>query len=275
MLRAAIPPETAAMPTDTRCNEAAALLMALFREGRQIGHLPDALRPANPAEGHAIQAAYATLSDAPPQGWKIAATSAAGQAHINVSGPLPGRILADRLLEPGAPVPLSGNNMRVAELEFAFRLGRDLPARGGPYSEAAIRAAVDALHPAIEMPASRFSDFCAVGEPALIADNACAGLFVIGPAFAPSAWRGRDLAAHRVVATLEGKGRFPGIGGNVLGDPWIALRWLVGECGRLGVDLAAGQIVSTGTCLTPIPVGEGDRLTADFGLGPPLELRFA
>ncbi len=262
------------MPTDARAREAAALLMTLFREGRQIDRLPDALGPATAAEGHAIQAAYAALPGRPPVGWKIAATSVAGQTHINVGGPLAGRILADRVLAEGAPVPLAGNNMRAAELEFAFRLGRDLPARPGGYSQAEVRAAVAALHPAIEMPASRFTDFCAVGEPALIADNACAGLFVIGPAFDLADWQDLDLAAHEVMATLAGKGSHPGVGSNVLGDPWLALRWLVNECSALGADLTAGQIVSTGTCVTPIPVEEGDRLTADFGLGRSLDLRF-
>ena len=57
-------------------------------------------------------------------GWKIAATSLAGQKHINVDGPLAGRLLAGRELQPGTPVPLAGNLMRVAEAEFAFTMAR-------------------------------------------------------------------------------------------------------------------------------------------------------
>ena len=42
-------------------------------------------------------------------------------------------------------------------------------------------AAVAALHLGIEIPNSRYLDFTAVGAPQLIADNACADQFVLGP----------------------------------------------------------------------------------------------
>ncbi len=43
-----------------------------------------------------------------------------------------------------------------------------------------VMAAVDSLHPAIELPDSRNLDFARVGAPQLIADNACAGWFILG-----------------------------------------------------------------------------------------------
>lgn len=43
-------------------------------------------------------------------------------------------------------------------------------------------AAVATLHLAIEIPDSRYRDFCAVGAPRPIADDACAHLSVLGPA---------------------------------------------------------------------------------------------
>ena len=56
--------------------------------------------------------------------------------------------------------------------------------------------AVDTLHPAIEIPDSRFADYVKAGEAQLIADNACAHLFVLGaPALrtgAHSIWSRRD-----------------------------------------------------------------------------------
>ena len=33
----------------------------------------------------------------------------------------------------------------------------------------------------------------------------------------------------------------------------------------LGLVLRAGQVVTTGTCLVPLPIGAGDRILADFG----------
>ncbi|MBT8423717.1 MAG: hypothetical protein KJO67_01980 [Silicimonas sp.] len=263
------------MLSETDCEAAAEIFDCHWRDGRQIDHLPEPLRPRTRSEGYRIQDALARAAGDPVHAWKIAATSAAGQAHINVDGPLAGRIFRNRVLAPGATIALSGNNMRVAELEFAFRLGRDLPPRDGGYDMASVRDAVSALHPAIEIPASRYADFTLVGAPALIADNSCAHLFVFGDAFDPSDWTDRDLAGWQVNAEVAGKGVTEGIGRNVLGDPWTALHWLVNECSEHGLPLAEGQLVSTGTCLIPVPVIEGDRLVADFGAGAPITLDFS
>ena len=70
-------------------------------------------------------------------GWKIAATSEAGQKHINVDGPMAGRILAETVIADGGTASMAGNEMRVAEPEFAFRMRTDLPARSAPYTRAA------------------------------------------------------------------------------------------------------------------------------------------
>ncbi len=56
-----------------------------------------------------------------------------------------------------------------------------------------VLASVATLHPAIEIPDSRYVDFTAVGAAQLIADNACAHQFVLGPA-ASGSWRSMDLA---------------------------------------------------------------------------------
>ena len=153
--------------------------------------------------------------------------------------------------------------MRVAEPEFAFRMGRDLPPRSTPYTVREALDAVDTLHPAIEIPDSRFADFVSAGAAQIIADNACAHLFVLG-APATSNWRALDLVEEKPVITLGGK-TFTGHGKNVLGDPRIALAWLANELRQLGVTLRAGQVVTTGTCHPPLPIQSGDLFEADFG----------
>ena len=55
-------------------------------------------------------------------------------------------------------------------------------------------------------------------------------------------------------------------GSAVLGDPFVALQWLANEVSSLGLALEAGQFVSTGTCMSPLAVAPGDRVTADFGV---------
>jgi 2-keto-4-pentenoate hydratase len=105
--------------------------------------------------------------------------------------------------------------------------------------------AVDTLHPAIEIADSRFADFASAGEAQLIADNACAHLFVLG-ASTQASWRALDLFEQRPVITL-GTQRYIGLGKNVLGDPRVALTWLANGLRLLGITLRAGQVVTTGT----------------------------
>ena len=243
---------------------ASQILVRHWRDGTVLASLPAALRPATRAEGYAIQARLETISARPLQGWKIAATSTAGQAHIGVDGPLAGRLLAEMIHEDGATLALASNRMRVAEPEFAFRMGSDLAPRARPYTTGEVLAAVGALHVAIEIPDSRFEDFVTAGAAQLIADNACGHRFVLGPE-APALWRDLDLAAHRVVGRVGDRIARDGRGANVLGDPRIALTWLANELSRHGVTLAAGQIVTTGTCMVPLEIAPGDDVTADYG----------
>ena len=248
-------------------------LWDLWRQGGRIAALPAQLRPTTREEGYAVQALIEARSAHPLYGWKIAATSVAGQRHIGVDGPLAGRLLRERVRESSAELALGSNHMRVAEPEFAFRMGRTLPARAAPYELDEVMAAVDTLHPAIELPDSRYDDFSNVGAAQLIADNACAHYFVLGPA-AQARWRSEDLAEHAVTGTVTGKLRREGKGANVLGDPRAALTWLANELSRLGIALAAGQVVTTGTCVVPLPVGHADHVFADFGTLGSVELRF-
>lgn len=242
---------------------AARTLHEHWQAGTKLAALEPAQRPLNRADGYAIQAAIERCSAGGLFGWKIAATSEAGQKHINVKGPMAGRILAETVIADGGTALMAGNEMRVAEPEFAFRMRIDLPPRQTPYSMREVLDAVDTLHPAIEIPDSRFADFIGAGEAQLIADNACAHRFVLGPATTAD-WRAMDLIEHRPVLTLRGE-RFVGHGRNVLGDPRVALTWLANELRELGIELKAGRVVTTGTCHPPLPIQAGDLCAADFG----------
>ena len=244
-----------------------------WRRGTKLDALEASLRPRDRAEGYAIQAAIEHGSAGHLFGWKIAATSEAGQKHINVDGPMAGRILSETVIADGGTASMAGNEMRVGEPEFAFRMATDLPPRSQPYTVQQVLDAVGTLHPAIEIPDSRFSDFVSAGAAQIIADNACAHLFVLG-APTTSNWRALDLVEQRPVITLREQ-QFTGHGRNVLGDPRIALTWLANELSLLGVTLRAGQIVTTGTCHPPLPIQSGDVFAADFGVLGKVSVRFS
>ena len=250
-------------PTTTR--EAARLLLDCWQSNRTVPQLPQHCRPSSRAEGYAIQREMLSQSARRRFGWKIAATSSAGQSHIGVDGPLAGMIHATQVIAEGAPVPIGRSLMKVAEFEFAFRMRTALAPRAEPYRVEEVMAAVDSLHPAIEVPDSRYDDFARAGAAQLIAENACADRFILGQA-CPSAWRSLDLAAHRVAISVTGREPLTGIGSNVLGDPRIALTWIANELSTHGMMLEAGEVVTTGTCAMPVPVAPGIRIEADYGV---------
>jgi 2-keto-4-pentenoate hydratase len=66
------------------------------------------------------------------------------------------------------------------------------------------------------------------------------------------------------VINLRGR-QYVGYGKNVLGDPRVALAWLVNELRQLGLTLKQGEVVTTGTCHPPLPIQAGDVVAADFG----------
>lgn len=253
---------------------AAEAIHRAWQAGDVMEALPDGQRPATRTEGYAIQAGLEAFSSAPRAGWKIAATSKAGQHHIGVDQPLAGRLFVEWLVAPGAQVSIAQNRMRVAEPEFAFRFAREVGPRAAPYTAEEVMAAVGDLHLCIELPDSRFRDFARAGGPSLIADNACTRELVVGPPVTAD-WRAVDLSRHTVRAEVGTRYTRDGIGSNVLGDPRAALAWLVNEVTGLGLTLRAGELVTTGTCVVPLEIEPGDEVRADFGLLGKIAVRIA
>ena len=256
------------MNTDL-ARQAAEILYQHRQAGTVLETLPEAIRPQNRAQGYQIQAMLETDKADKRLGWKIAATSQAGQRHIGLNGPIAGRILSSMLLQERAPAPFGSNHMRVAEAEFVFCVGRDISPRRTPYSQNEVMAEISSLHLGLEFPDSRFADFASAGEAQLIADNACAHKFMMGSAV-PDSWRDLDLSAHLVQARVSGSSgqaetEYDGAGANVLGCPRIAMTWLVNELSEQNITLTRGEFVTTGTTTLPMVIKPGCLVVADFG----------
>lgn len=256
--------------------QASDILVSHWQKGTTLDALPSDVKPSESSDGYAIQAHILRLTSKPLFGWKIAATSSAGQHHINVTRPLAGRILDERVTRSRERVSLGPNRMQVAELEFVFRIGQTVKPREEPYSTAEAMGMVDGLFLGVEVPDSRYEDFTKVGAAQLIADNACADRFVIGPEVKVD-WRVRDLAAHVVKGWKKNDESFAvraGSGREVLGGPEIALTWIVNELSSHGMELGKGEFVTTGTCVVPIPAKPGDVVVGDYGDFGKMEVEF-
>jgi 2-keto-4-pentenoate hydratase len=262
----------------------AARLLAALRGPRAAGTmrpaaLPPELAPRSEAQAYAVQGALAQLLGASVGGWK-ASLSAVGDGHAGhghaghcqtchgQAAPLYRR---DIHATP-ARVPCPDVDGVGVEPEIAFLLGRDLEGRpdGRPYGLEDLDAAIDAVHPVIEIVHSRFAELDAAPPLDRLADNLSNAGLVRGPGC--RSWRTIPLGAVPLrleVRRPDGtRSAHEGRGGHGHGDPRLPLLWLVNDAIARGVPLRRGELVTTGSCAGLHPVGPGARVSVHFdGLG--------
>ncbi|TCH96439.1 hypothetical protein EJV46_20895 [Roseococcus sp. SYP-B2431] len=241
------------------------------RTGRSVESAGHRL-PLDRDEAYAVQREVIALSGSAPCGYKIGSTSAEAQRILGTTEPGAGRLVTSFTHASPARLPIAAAHGPAVEGEFAFRLGRDLPARVTPYAPEDISAAIEAVAGAIEMVGSRFAGGLGQqGRLLTTADSSAHIGLVTGP-WHP--WRRQDLRPHRVEMFVDGIARGSGTGARALGDPLNVLAWLVRHLSAQGQGLLAGEIVATGTCTGLDPVTPGGTATADFGTLGRVEIAF-
>ena len=219
----------------------------------RIDGLPESCRPSTLDDAYRIQDRLIALLGESTVGWKIGSSSQKARDFVGISdSSLRARMLDMNCYEHPAALGEHFFSMRALECEFAFTLGRDLAPSAGPFDEDAVLAAIEDMHPAIEISDSRYTDWTGVGGPALVADNCNDGAFVRGPP--ATAWRGTSLTRHRVTLHVDDRLAATGSGGEVITAPLGVLVWLANDLAARGMGLSAGQIVTTGSCTGVVPV---------------------
>lgn len=152
------------------------------------------------------------------------------------------------------------------EPELMFTLKDDLPARGEPWSQAEVDAAIGEAHMAIELIGTRFEDPSQCLFPAMLADGVSNQGQIIGPRV--------DLAGALVARTLQIQ--IEGAADAVLsyngqhpsGLPTEPLAWFANFLNAQGRGLVAGEKIITGTYagVLEVPLNRHLRM-AYAGLG--------
>lgn len=234
-------------------------LIAARRTGLHVGPVAADLLPATDADAYAIQEAVARGLGARVAGWKVGAASPEAE-------PSCAPLFADLVQASPARFPAGAADFRGVEAELACRIGRDLPARGGPYADDEVWAAIESFHVAIEILATRYADRRSQPGPAILADNISNGGFCYGPPVAD--WQRIDFRRQTAQLLIDGDVAAEAVGGNTAGHPGRLLTWLANHCAARGRPLAAGQIVTTGSHTGLVIAPPGSRVTARFaGLG--------
>lgn len=252
--------------------EAVEAMLAARREMRRIPGLPEAGAPATFDEAYLVQDAFVLRSGLGVGGWKVGCTSEAAQKMLGVSEPFFGPVFSPAIFRSPAEPSAASFHMLALECEFAFRLGRDLPAREEPYGRERIIESVQAVVPAIEVISTRLDDFKAYGGLQITADCGANGALVLGQEIRD--WQDLDLDRHEVKLVVDGLEKAKGTGVAVLGHPLNALIWFASKMHERGRGLRTGEVISTGTCTGLVPVEPEQQAVADFGALGTVEVKF-
>ena len=189
-------------------------------------------------------------------------------------------------------VDVGGHRLRGVEAEWAFTLGVDLHVGGQGDAPQQLTMqqliqAIESVTPVIEVVASRLdveglSDaelgVCGRG-PTVVADQAGHGQLLMGTQHTVSLadWQ-KHYSQDQVAVYVNGSPQATGTPANVLGNPMVALQWVVntiprwyeaGSVGSKAVDggfvLSAGTVVTTGTMTGITPAAPGDAVGVQFG----------
>ncbi|MDQ0771586.1 2-keto-4-pentenoate hydratase [Streptomyces aurantiacus] len=201
-------------------------------------------------------------------GHKAGVTSKAMQEQMGVDEPDSGVLLDEMLLPSGATLDSHTLLQPRVEAEIAFRLGRDL--HGPDVDVDAARGAVTDVFLALEVIDTRFTSW-QITVADSIADNASCARVVTGPMVPLDP--ALDLAAERLVVSIDGTDVATGEGRAVLGDPLRPLVWLARRLDRFGGGLAAGDLVLAGSVHASLPLTADSTVRACSPHLPPVALQ--
>lgn len=242
-------------------------LFAADHLGRQMGLLSRRHPDMTMDDAYAVQAALVARKLATGRkriGWKIGLTSRAMQDALNIDTPDSGVLLDDMLFETGSRVPKGRFIQPRIEAEIAFVMKAPLK---GDVTRDDIIAATDYVCPSLEILDTRILR----ADPDTgktrtivdtISDNAANAGVVLGDTrLAPDC----DLRWLGAIVSRDGTVEETGLGAGVLNDPVTSVLWLAQRMEQYGQQIAAGDIVLSGSFIRPVECPPGTQIDADFG----------
>jgi 2-keto-4-pentenoate hydratase len=243
-------------------------LVAARRAACPLAGFPGAV-PPDLATAYAVQDAAIAQFGAPVVGWKVAMIAPQFRDRYP-SARLAGPVLDGTVsrAEDGQTivVPVVPGGFAAVEAEFVARIGRDLPPRAEPYTEAEVAAAIGALHAGVEIAGFPLADITALGPGVVIACFGNNAGLIVGKPIADWTTRPPSTFATEVMIDDVEAGR--GSAAVLPGGPVGATTFLANHLSERGIGLRAGDWVSTGATTGVHEVKAGQHAEVAFdGIG--------
>ena len=245
--------------------EIADILIAGERDRREVPQISDTYGDPEISTAYEAQKVFVESKLAAGDvlvGYKLGLTSRNKQRAMGVDSPLYGRVTSSMLSTYGDPISFDRFIHPRVESEIAFLLGADVQA---PATVTSVLAATKLVYGAVDVLDSRYEGFKFTLSD-VVADNASAGAFYLGPLALPPA----DLELHTLgcVVRVDGEVVMTAAGAAVMGHPAASVAWLANQLAAEGESLKAGQLIFSGGVTAPVPVVPGGSVTFEFdGLG--------
>lgn len=226
-------------------------IVTSWREQRALPNIDETLT-INSAYSVQTRSVRAKLQGASPAGFKAGLTSAPAQARFKTNDAVAGVLFKEGALKSAGTISLREARGLYIEVEIAMRIGTSIDK---PLADiAALRAHIDGIAPAIELPNLDYSQPQSLDAIDIIATNVAASKYIVGDFVSPQQ---HDPNAVDVQLTCNDKEMFTGKGSDSLGDQWRAALWLVNKMLEQGWQLEPGQILLTGSLGKMLPGATG------------------
>lgn len=231
-------------------------LIAACQAGTQLDHLPQAVATLD--EAYRVQTAFVAAAGG-IGGWKVSPLRPGAPPRCS---PIP----APFIRSPAASVAGPRGSDWLVEIEIAVRLKAGLSPAGGAVTRAAVAAAIDTVHPAIEIVESRLVAGLDAPDLDRVADLQCCGGVILGPG--RTDWQALDFSAEIAELTSGRETVRSEVVQPATGETLDALVWLAGHAAERGSPLRAGQVIITGARLGPLPlVADADAVARVGAIG--------
>jgi 2-keto-4-pentenoate hydratase len=245
-----------------------AIRLANARNDARALELDNAL-VASVDEAYAVQSQLAMLAGGDVRGWKVTALTPPDQAKYRATRAVAGPLFAPYVGRAPGNFALSRFVAPLIECEIAFVLAADLPARAQAYARGEVEAAVEAVVAAIEVADCRLAGNAS--DLMKLTDDMGNGALVTGTPIA--GWRELDLTDIAITLTADNGEAQAANSSRILGNPLLALIALANAQPLAAGGLKKGQVVTTGSCTTPVPLRPGTYV-GRFGPLGTVEVRF-
>jgi 2-keto-4-pentenoate hydratase len=234
-----------------KINLAAESLYKDFTNRSKFTLMTEDFAPLDIDEAYAVQATYMDLRAVKSgnyAGYKIAYTTEVMRQIRGAKEPVYGRIFKSDVINSPAAVSASSYIHLGVECEIAVIIGDDLNSKNGFIDKDTVFGAVKSIAIAFEIIDMRPS-LGITSIPQSIATNISGAGVVIGKSV--ENWRNLDISGSKCELKINGESVGCGMGADINGHPVEPIAWLANALLSRGKYLKSGDLVITGSMITP------------------------